>query len=68
MAVIALLSVLLGINIAVIVGLLHFIMENKWWLSFYYFFGYSKTDVVKGGFHLELILISNRISPYLNEN
>ena len=52
MAVIAILSVVLGINVAVIVGLIHFFMENKWWLSFYYFFGYSKTDIVKAGFQL----------------
>ena len=53
MTVIVILSVVLGINVAIIVGILQFVMDNKWWLSFYYIFGYSKTEIVKAGFQLE---------------
>ena len=53
MAVIAILSVVLGINVAIIVGILQFVMDNKWWLSFYYIFGYGKTEIAKAGFQLE---------------
>ena len=53
MTMIVILSVILGINIAVIGGILEFLMNNKWRLSFYYVVvGYSETDIAKVGFKL----------------
>ena len=61
MTVIVILSVVLGINVAIIVGILQFVMDNKWWLSFYYIFGYSKTDIAKAGFQLATNFSRNKL-------